>query len=133
MVPESSESRIRQILAGAVLLLVVTLAVCGLLVGWRYVPGIPGEWVGRMIGLATTPFLMEASFVILGFCIVFWLNHRHSMAEGDEWVLLEPGENDASAARGVDTASRGGESLRQHGVEDGAENPHATQENNESP
>jgi hypothetical protein len=118
MVPESSELRIRQILAGAVLLLVVTLAVCGLLIGWRYVPGIPGEWVGRMIGLATTPFLMEASFVILGFCIVFWLNHRHSIAEGDEWVMLEPGEIDvAEACR----------------VEDGVEDHHAIQRNNESP
>lgn len=96
MVQESSESRMRQIVSGVVLLVLITVVVCGLLAGWRFLPGLLGDWIGTMMGVMTTPFLLEGSFVILGFCVVIWLNHRRELREGSEWVVLErvddPGE-----------------------------------------
>lgn len=89
MVPPVTDSRARQILSGVVLLMGIMVVVCGVLLGYRYLPGFLGEWVGTMVGLATTPFLLEASFVVLGFCVVFWLNHRHEQKDGSEWVYLE--------------------------------------------
>jgi hypothetical protein len=79
----------RQILSGVFLLMGIMVVVCSLLLGYRFLPGLLGEWVGTMVGLATTPFLLEASFVVLGFCVVFWLNHRHEQKDGNEWVYLE--------------------------------------------
>lgn len=89
MVEPVSQSRVRQIAAGVALLMGIMVVVCAVLLGWGYLPGFLGEWVGTMIGMATTPFILEASFIFLGFCIVFWLNHRHRVKEGDEWVCLE--------------------------------------------
>lgn len=89
MIPPVPDPRVRQIVSGVSLLLGIMAVVCALLIGWRYLPGLLGEWVGTMIGLATTPVILEISFVILGFCVVFWLNHRHREKDGEEWVYLE--------------------------------------------
>lgn len=89
MVQPASDSRVRQVISVAALLMGIMVVVCGLLIGYRYLPGLLGEWMGTMIGLATTPFLLETSFVILGFCVVFWFNHRSEQKEGGEWVYLE--------------------------------------------
>lgn len=89
MIPPATDSRVRQIVFGVVLLMGIMLVVCSLLIGYHYLPGLLGEWVGTMMGLVTTPFLLEASFIVLGFCIVFWLNHRHAQKDGSEWVYLE--------------------------------------------
>ncbi len=89
MVPPVTDSRVRQIVSGVALLVGIMVVVCSLLLGWRYLPGVLGEWVGTMVGLATTPFLLEATFVVFGFCVVFWLNHRSEKKEGSEWVYLE--------------------------------------------
>ena len=93
MIAPVFDSRGRQIVSGVILLLAIMGVVCSLLMGWRYLPGLLGEWVGTMIGLATTQFILEASFIILGFCVVFWLNYRHREKEGDEWVCLEQMED----------------------------------------
>jgi hypothetical protein len=89
MVTPVADSRMRQIVSGVALLLGIAGVVCGLLLGYHYLPGVLGEWIGMMVGLATTPFLLEATFVILGFCVVFWLNHRTEKKDGSEWVYLE--------------------------------------------
>jgi hypothetical protein len=89
MTPPVSDSRVRQIFSGVALLMGIMLAVCGVLLGYPYLPGVLGEWVGMMVGLATTPFLLEATFVIFGFCVVFWLNHRREHQNEGEWVYLE--------------------------------------------
>jgi hypothetical protein len=41
----------------------------------------------------TTPFLMEASFILIGISIVAVLNHLASSRLGDEWVDLEKFES----------------------------------------
>ena len=83
------DERVKQVAIGASILIVLTVVVVGLLIGWRKLPGLLGEWVGMMIGIVTTPFFMEASFAILGLVIVIALNHWRQHKDGDEFVYLE--------------------------------------------
>ena len=83
------DERVKQVAIGAGILMVLTVVVSGLLVGWRLLPGLLGEWVGTMIGILTTPFFMEASFIILGLVIVIGLNLWRQHKDGDEFVYLE--------------------------------------------
>ncbi len=85
----ADDERVKQVAIGAGIIIVLTVVVTGLLVGWRLLPGLLGEWVGTMIGIMTTPFFMEASFAILGLVIVIWLNHWRMHKDGDEFVYLE--------------------------------------------
>ena len=89
MTQTDNDKRVKEIAVGAGILAVLTLGVCGTLVGWRYLPGLLGEWVGMMVGVMTTPFFMEASFVILGLTVVLALNYWRQRRAGDEWVDLE--------------------------------------------
>lgn len=89
MTQVDNDNRVKQIAAGAAILAVLTLVVCGTLVGWRYLPGLLGEWLGMMVGVMTTPFLLEASFVVLGLTVVLALNYWHQRRTGDEWVDFE--------------------------------------------
>ncbi len=70
-------------------MIALMVVVTGLLTGWRLLPGLLGEWVGTMIGILTTPFFMEASFIILGLVIVIGLNLWRQHKDGDEFVYLE--------------------------------------------
>ena len=89
MTRTSEENRTRQIIIGSAILVVLTIVVCGALIGSRYLPGLLGEWIGMMIGVMTTPFFMEASFVILGLIIVIAINTWRRNRDGDELVFLE--------------------------------------------
>lgn len=84
-----SDERVRQIAVGAGILTVITSMVAGMLMGWRHLPGLLGEWVGTMIGIMTTPFFMEATFVIIGLVTVISINHWRQHKEGDDFVYLE--------------------------------------------
>jgi hypothetical protein len=88
MTPSKSDPRIRQVVGGVVVISLVSLFIILLWLG-RAVPGLFGEWLGIVAGMASTPFLMEASFVVLGFMIVFALNGWRQYREGDELVYLE--------------------------------------------
>ena len=81
--------RVKQIAIGAGILMTLAVVVPGTLMGWRYLPGVLGEWIGMMVGLMTTPFIMESSFLLLGLVIVIGLNIRRNAKEGDEFVYLE--------------------------------------------
>ncbi len=83
------DERTSQIAVGAGILVAVMLVVCGILIGWHYLPGLLGEWVGFMVGVMTTPFLLEASFVILGLTVVVAINGWRRRRAGDELVYLE--------------------------------------------
>jgi len=89
MTQVDDDNRLKQIAVGVAILAVLTLGVSGTLVGWRYLPGLLGEWVGMMVGVMTTPFFMEASFVILGLTVVLALNHWQQRRAVDEWVDVE--------------------------------------------
>ncbi|MBC8002821.1 MAG: hypothetical protein H7X97_09570, partial [Opitutaceae bacterium] len=83
------DERVKQVAIGVSLLIVLTVVVSGTLLGWRLLPGMLGEWVGTMIGIATTPFFMEASFAILGLITVISINLWRQHKDGDEFVYLE--------------------------------------------
>ena len=83
------DERVKQVAIGIGILIMLTVVVTGLLTGWRLLPGVLGEWVGTMIGIMTTPFFMEASFIILGLVIVIGLNLWRQHKDGDEFVYLE--------------------------------------------
>ncbi len=89
MVIEREENRVKQIAVGVGILLLLTLLVCGSLLGWGYLPGLLGEWIGTMIGVMTTPFFLEGSFIVIGLMIVVTLNHWRQKRDGDEMVYLE--------------------------------------------
>lgn len=86
---QSEDDRLKQVLTGAGFLLLIGAILSGILVGWRYLPGILGEAMGTLIGIITTPFLMEISLAFMGLMIVIGLNIRHRMKEGDDFVYLE--------------------------------------------
>ncbi len=86
---QATESRGKQFLVGGTILLVVAVVVISLLLFWREIPGVLGESVGKVVGIMSTPFFMEASFVILGFFIVVGLNTWRRHKEGDEFVAIE--------------------------------------------
>lgn len=83
------DERVKQVVIGAGLLMLLTVIVAGLLVGWRFMPGLLGEWVGTMMGVITTPFIMETSFIILGLVTVIALNIWRRHKDGDDFVYLE--------------------------------------------
>lgn len=83
------DERVKQVAIGVSILLLITVVVTGLLLGWRLLPGLLGEWVGTMLGIMTTPFFMEASFIFLGLVIVILLNHWRRIKDGDDFVYLE--------------------------------------------
>jgi hypothetical protein len=84
-----TESRKRQILVGVAILCAVAVGFTSLLLFWRQIPGWVGESVGMVVGIMSTPFFMEASFVILGIIIVVGLNTWRRHKEGDEFVTME--------------------------------------------
>ena len=86
---QEKDERVKQVVIGAGVLIALTLVVTGLLTGWRFLPGLLGEWVGMMVGIMTTPFFLEASFAILGLITVITLNQWRQSKDGDEFVYLE--------------------------------------------
>ncbi len=84
----ATDSRRRQIIVGALIIGAVGLLAVLLWLG-RAIPGLFGEWFGVVAGIASTPFLMEATFVVLGLMIVLGLNAWRHHREGDECVYLE--------------------------------------------
>ena len=83
------DERVKQALVGAAVLTALTCAVVALLLGWRQVPGLLGEWLGTLVGIMSTPFFLEASFVILGVLVVMVVNAVRRHREGDEFIALD--------------------------------------------
>jgi uncharacterized membrane protein len=86
---EVKDERVKQVAVGAVILMTIAILVPSALLGWRLVPGLWGEWLGMVIGLMTTPFVMETTFLILGIVLVVTINHWRRTKEGDDFVFLD--------------------------------------------
>jgi hypothetical protein len=94
--PDRNEQR-RQFAVAVVILTAVLLLAVGLMLGWRWLPGFLGDYFRGIAGIVTTPFLLEAIFIILGLVIVIALNQWRAQREGDEFVYLdETGPDPAS-------------------------------------
>ncbi len=83
------DERVKQVTVGAGILIGLTVTISGLLLGWRFLPGLAGETLGTILGIMTTPFFMEGSFLVLGLMIVLGLNIWRRHKEGDDFVYLE--------------------------------------------
>lgn len=79
----------KQVLVAAAILAVVACGVVAMLLGWRSVPGVLGEWLGMVVGVMSTPFFLEASFVVMGVFIVIVVNTIRRQREGDDFVSLD--------------------------------------------
>ena len=89
MARADNDNRVQQIAVGAGILLVLALTACGALVGWRHLPGLLGDWLGFILGVLTTPFLLEAAVVTGGLTIVLALNYWRQRRAGDDFVDLD--------------------------------------------
>lgn len=85
----SQESRAKQFIVGGSLIVMVLGGFMLGLLFWRQIPGFLGESIGKIVGLLSTPFFLESSFVIFGFLIVIGLNSWRKYREGDEFVSLD--------------------------------------------
>lgn len=54
-----------------------------------HLPGLAGEFFARVLGVVTTPFILETTLCIVGLVVVLTLNQWRQMREGDELVYLE--------------------------------------------
>jgi len=83
------DERKRQVIVGALVIAGVAGPFLTLVMSTG-LPGLAGEFFTKILGIVTTPFLLEASVIILGFLIVILLNHwRHQREGADEFVYLE--------------------------------------------
>lgn len=82
----TNENRGKQVAVGAGIIVAFMTAVICLLVFWRYIPGWVGESVGKVAGLISTPFILEASFFVMGLGIVVLLNSWRRKKDGDDFV-----------------------------------------------
>lgn len=97
--------RTKQILVGVA----VIAGFSGLLVliaAGRFLPGLGGEFFARVLGIISTPFLMELILATMGLVLILSLNHWRQRREGDELVYLE--ELQASPDPLIEQANRGG-------------------------
>lgn len=86
---QAKDERVKQVVVGAGILIAIGVIVPCTLIGWRLLPGLLGETMGTIIGVMTTPFCMEASFIMLGLIIVIALNNWRRIKDGDDFVYLE--------------------------------------------
>lgn len=89
MPSRTRDERVKQVLIAAALLAALTCGVVAMLLGWRKVPGVLGEWLGMVVGIMSTAFFLEASFVVVGVLVVMGVNAVRRHREGDEFVALD--------------------------------------------
>lgn len=83
------ENRGKQVVVGGVIICSLMASVICLLVFWKYIPGWVGESVGKVAGLISTPFILEASFFVMGLGIVVLLNSWRRKKDGDDFVEFD--------------------------------------------
>lgn len=88
----NQENRGKQVAVGGLIIFSLMFTVIGFLLFWRYIPGWVGESVGKIVGLISTPFILEASFLIMGFGIVIMLNSWRRKNAGDDFVEFDAQE-----------------------------------------
>lgn len=86
---QAQDERVKQVMTAAVLLAALAAVVVCMLLFWRLVPGVAGEWLGMVVGIMSSPFFMEATFVALGVLIVMVVNAVRRHREGDDFVTVE--------------------------------------------
>lgn len=94
------DERVKPVLIALAILLGVSCGVVGLWLGWMHIPGPLGEFVGMVVGVMSTPFFLEASFVMVGILILMLVNAIQRQRDGDEFMTPEQlQDREAAAAR----------------------------------
>ena len=86
---EEKDPRARQVVVAILIFVVLSALIVLALTGWRHLPEIWADWIGTMVGIMTTPFFLEASFIFIGLAIVVAINHWRQKREGDDFVEIE--------------------------------------------
>ena len=84
----AADERPRQVIAGVAVIAGFS-ALLVLIAAGRFLPGLGGEFFARILGIISTPFLMEVTLAVMGLVLVLTLNHWRQRREGDELVYLE--------------------------------------------
>jgi hypothetical protein len=85
----ADDERVRQVGIAAGILLAVACGVVLLWLGWMRVPGPIGEFLGMVVGIMSSPFFLEGSFVVLGVLIVMVINAVRRHRDGEDFVTAE--------------------------------------------
>lgn len=93
MTLRGDDERVKQMAIAVGILLAVACGVVALWLGWMRIPGPVGEFLGMVVGIMSTPFFLEASFVIVGILILIVVNAIQRQREGD--LFLTPEELEA--------------------------------------
>lgn len=80
------DERIKQAATAAAILFLIACGVIALWIGSLHLPGPPGEFLRMIVGIMSTPFFLEASFVITGALVVMVVNAISRHREGDDFV-----------------------------------------------
>lgn len=86
MTLRGNDERVKQVAVACGILLAVACGVVALWLGWMRIPGPAGEFLGMIVGIMSTPFFLEATFVIVGVLILMVLNAIQRQRDGDEFV-----------------------------------------------
>ncbi len=86
---ENDDPRRGQLTVGLSILVLMVLVVPTIYIIWHFVPGFAGEFLGVFAGIISTPFLLEAFFLIFGIILVVFLNNLRLRREGDGFVYLD--------------------------------------------
>lgn len=82
-----------QVVIAAAILLGLSVLIVVALMGWRHLPEIWADWIGMMVGIMSTPFFLEASFLFIGLTIVVAINHHRQKKAGDDFVEVDVNES----------------------------------------
>ena len=85
----ADENRKKQVVVGACILLLMAVIAATVVMGAHLVPGVAGEWISMMVGLMTTPVILETSAFIVGLMVVLAINHWREKNDGEELVYLD--------------------------------------------
>jgi uncharacterized membrane protein len=85
----SDDERVKQVLIAMAILAAVACGVVTLWLGWMHIPGPAGEFLGMIVGIMSTPFFLEASFVVVGVLIVIVVNAVRRHRDGEDFVTVE--------------------------------------------
>lgn len=102
---EEDRERKRQLWAGMGILAVITVLIVVVLLGWGYLPGELGKYVGLVVGILTSPFLMEIFCVVVAFVVVITLNQWRRNRSGDDFVEIEV--EDTGSSKNDDESRKG--------------------------
>jgi uncharacterized membrane protein len=89
MTLRGDDERVKQVAIAISILLAVACGVVVLWLGWMRVPGPLGEFLGMIVGIMSSPFFLEGSFVVLGVLIVMVINAVRRHRDGEDFVTAE--------------------------------------------